>query len=157
MSLPVRIWLEIAHHGAFRIGGWAFVRENAGAVSGAAGGARRIDLEGAALRAMATAVASLPPAEAVQLHTSSSAVLAIPGRLSAAEAGTEPPTEHLALWAQVATALRRPGLVVIPASAAPGTPSAFATAWADLAYERAKTKGEFAAPIPKGNLAKAGV
>jgi hypothetical protein len=43
------------------------------------------------------------------------------------------------------------------AEPAPGTPTAFAAAWADLARDRAKDKGAFTAAIPKPNLAKAGV
>jgi hypothetical protein len=153
----VRIWLEIAHHGAFRIGGWAFVRVRDGAVSGAAGGARRLDLEQTALRAIAAALSGLSPGDPVQLQTSSPAALAIPGRIAEAEAGAAPPTENLELWVKAAAALRRPGLVISPAIAVPRTPTAFAAAWADLACDRAKTKGEFTAPIPKHNLAKAGV
>ncbi|HEX4740425.1 MAG TPA: ribonuclease H [Caulobacteraceae bacterium] len=157
MPAPVRIWLEIAHRGAFRIGGWAFVRLRDGAVSGAAGGARRLDLERTALRAIAAALSALAPGEPVELRTSSPAALAIPGRIADAEAGDAPPTEDLELWAMAAAALRRPGLVVSPAIAAPRTPTAFTAAWADLACDRAKSKGEFTAPIPKHNLAKAGV
>jgi hypothetical protein len=154
---PVRIWLEIAHHGAFRIGGWAFVRLRDGAVSGTAGGARRVDLEKTALRAIAATLSGLTPGEPVELHTASPAVLAIPRRIADAATGESPPTEDLELWAKAVAALRRPGLVMNPTIAAPGTPTAFAAAWADLACERAKTKGEFTAPIPKHNLAKAGV
>jgi hypothetical protein len=154
---PVRIWLEIAHHGAFRIGGWAFVRQRDGAVSGAAGGARRLDLEPTALRALAAALSGLAHGDPVELRTSSPQALAIPGRIAAAEAGDAPPTEDLELWVKAAAALRRPGLVVSRAISAPRTPTAFAAAWADLACDRAKTKGEFSAPIPKHNLAKAGV
>ena len=65
MPESVRIWLEVAHHAAFRIGGWAFVRANAGEVSGTAGGARAIDLERVSLAALAAAltrrIAALPP------------------------------------------------------------------------------------------------
>lgn len=157
MPATTRIWLEIAHHTAFRIGGWALVRLRDGAVSGAAGGARRLDLEQTALRAIAAALSGLAPGETAELHTSSPAALAIPHRISDAEAGGAPPTEDLELWAKAVAALRRPGLVVSPAVAAPRTPTAFAVAWADLARDRAKDKGEFSAPIPKHNLAKAGV
>jgi hypothetical protein len=157
VTAPVRIWLEIAHHSAFRIGGWAFVRLRDGAVSGAAGGARRIDLEQTALKAIAAALSGLTPSEPAELHTSSPAALAIPGRIAGAEGGDAPPTEDLELWAKAVAALRRPGLVMSSTIATPGTPTAFTAAWADLACERAKTKGEFTAPIPKHNLAKAGV
>ena len=157
MSAPIRIWLEIAHHGAFRIGGWAFVRLHDGAVSGLAGGARRVDLEQTALRAIAAAMSGLSPGAAVELHTSSAAALAVPRRIADAEAGVDPPTEDLELWARASTSLRRPGLVMSPSIAAPKTPTAFVAAWADLACDRARARGEFTAPIPKHNLAKAGV
>jgi hypothetical protein len=157
MPAPVRIWLEVSHHAAFRVGGWAFVRQTAGAVSGTAGGERRVDPERTALAAIAAALSGLAPGEAAELLTASPAVLALPGRVAAAEAGQSPPTEDLALWAQAAAALRRPGLVVGRASPAPQTPTSFAAAWADLACDRAKAKGAFTAAIPKHNLAKAGV
>jgi hypothetical protein len=157
MPAPVRIWLEVAHHGAFRIGGWAFVRVNAGAVSGSAGGERRVDLERTALAAFVAALSGLAPGEGAELLTSAPSVLAIPRRVAAAETGESPPTEDLALWAQAAAALARPGLVISPASVAPHTPTSFAAAWADLACDRAKDKGAFTAVIPKHNLAKAGV
>jgi ribonuclease HI len=157
MSAPVRIWLEVAHHAAFRTGGWAFVRLNAGEVSGTAGGERRIDPERTALAAIAAALADLAPGASVELHTASPLVLTIPRRIAAAEPGEAPPTENLDLWAQATTALRRVGLVVRRAELKPRTPTAFATAWAELARDRAKEKGAFTAAIPKPNLAKAGV
>jgi len=157
MAAPVRVWLEVAHHAAFRIGGWAFVRLDAGEVSGTAGGERRIDLERTGLAALAAALADLPPGASVELHTASPAVLAIPRRLAGAAAGDDPPSDNLDLWAPAATTLRRLRLVVRRAEPAPRTPAAFAAAWADLACGRAKDKGAFTAAIPKPNLAKAGV
>jgi hypothetical protein len=157
MNAPVRIWLEVAHHKAFRIGGWAFVRLAAGEVSGTAGGERRIDLERTGLAALAAALRDLPPGASVELHTSSPQLLAIPRRVAAAEIGENPPADNLDLWAQAATALRRLDLRVSRAEPAPRSPSAFAAAWADLARDRAKDKGAFTAAIPKPNLAKAGV
>jgi hypothetical protein len=38
-----------------------------------------------------------------------------------------------------------------------GSPAAFAAAWAELARDKVKAKGSFSAPIPRVNLAKAGV
>jgi ribonuclease HI len=157
MATPVRIWLEVAHHGAFRIGGWAFIRLIAGEVRGTAGGARRIDAEPASLMALAAALADLPQGMEVELLTASSAVLAIPSRIAAGEAGDDPPTADLELWAQAATALRRIRLVARRAEPTSRSPTAFAAAWADLAQGRAKDKGPFSAVIPKSNLAKAGV
>jgi ribonuclease HI len=157
MAAPVRIWLEVAHHGAFRVGGWAFVRANGGEVTGSAGGARQIDLERASLTAIAAALAGLARGASVELETASPPVLAIPRRVAAAEAGENPPTDNLDLWAQAATALRRVWLTTLRADPAPGAPAAFAAAWADFARDRAKDRGAFTAPIPKSNLAKAGV
>ena len=157
MSAPVRIWVEVAHHTAFRIGGWAFVRSAAGVVSGSAGGAPQVDAERNALAAVLAALAGLPAGAAVELHTASPAVLGIPGRLAAAEAGEDPPTGNLDLWARTATALKAVTLAVRPAQPIPGGTSAFTAAWAEFAQTRAKSRGAFSAPIPKVNLAKAGV
>lgn len=157
MPAPVRIWLEVAHHAAFRIGGWAFVRQLAGAVSGTAGGEPRIDPERSALAAVLAALSGLPAAAAVELHASSPAVLAIPGRIAAAGSGENPPTDNLDLWARTAAALKSVDIVFHPALPAAGGPTAFAAAWAEFALRRAKDRGAFSAPIPKVNLAKAGI
>ncbi|MDB5480226.1 MAG: hypothetical protein JWO83_1279 [Caulobacteraceae bacterium] len=157
MPASVRIWLEVAHHANFRIGGWAIVRLNAGEVSGSAGGARRFDLERTSLAAIAAALADLAPGAGVELQTASPAVLAIPCRITAAEAGQNAPVENVDLWAQAATAIRRVRLVTRRAELAPGAPTAVAAAWADFARDRAKDRGAFTAVIPKANLAKAGV
>ena len=157
MNAPARIWLEVAHHKAFRVGGWAFVRAQGGEVSGVAGGDRRIDTGRTDLAALAAALRDLPPGTAVELYTSSPQVLAIPARVAAAEAGEEPPTEDLDLWAQTATTLRRLEVHMRRADLAPRSPAAFASAWADLARDRAKDKGAFTSAIPKPNLAKAGI
>lgn len=131
MTAPVRIWLEVAHHAAFRIGGWAFVRSNAGAVSGSAGGQPRIDPERNALAAITAALAGLPEGASVELHSASPLVLA--------------------------SSVQRVGLVMRPVEVSAGSPSAFTAAWAEFALGRAKDRGAFSAPIPKSNLAKAGV
>lgn len=156
MPAPVIVWLEVAHHAAFRIGGWAFVRLNAGAVSGTAGGERQIDAERNALAGLSAALALLPQGAAVELRSSSPLVLAIPRRIAAAEAGENPPDGNLDLWVKTAAALGRVELVVRPAQPTPGGTSAFAAAWAEFAQGRAKARGAFSAPIPKVNLAKAG-
>ena len=154
---PIRIWLEIAHHAAFRVGGWAFVSEVAGEVSGTVGGDRRIDAERTALAALAAALAQPAAGAGVELYTASPLLLALPARIAAAPAGETPPTENRDLWAQATTAPRRPGLVLRRAEPARRSPTTFATAWADLARDRAKEKGAFSAAIPKPNLAAAGL
>jgi hypothetical protein len=157
MAVPVRIWLEVAHHTAFRVVGWAFVRLDVGAVSGVAGGERQVDAERASLVGLAAALRDLPAGAAVELLTSSPDVLAIPRRVAAAESGENPPTDNLELWAQVATALRGLEVAARRAERAPRSASAFAAAWADLARDRAKDRGAFRSAIPKANLTKAGL
>jgi len=157
MSAPIRIWLEIAHHAAFRVGGWAFVRADAGGVSGAAGGERQIDLERAGLAGLLAALRDVSAGASVELFTASPDLLAVPRRIAAAEASEDPPAANLDLWASVSTELRRLKVTARRAERAPQSPTAFAAAWADLARDRAKDKGAFKAPIPKPNLAKAGV
>lgn len=157
MPEPVRTWLEISHHAAFRVGGWAWVRADGGAVTGAAAGDRRIDAERTALSGLIAALRSAGEPRPTRLHTSSDLVAAIPARLEAAQAGEGRPAENLDLWAQVMTALASGTVQVLRVSRAPGTTAAFAAAWAELGRDRAKDRGPFTAPIPKINLAKAGI
>jgi hypothetical protein len=154
MAESIQIWVEVSHHAAFRCGGWAFVRRDAEGLSGGAGGDRSVTPETAVLTGLADALKGLAPAAAVEVHTSSPQIAALPGRIAAFGSGEEPPTEHLALWAQLATALK--STQVRRAESRPGTPTAFAAAWAELARDKAKATGAFRSPIPKPNLAKAG-
>jgi ribonuclease HI len=157
MSDPIRIWLEISHHAAFRVGGWAYVRADGASVMGHAGGDRRIEAERAALSGLIAALREPRGSRDAELRTSSDLIAAIPVRLEAAKAGETPPEENLDLWAQVATTLAAAPVRFMRETRVPGSPPAFAAAWAELARDRAKDKGAFAAPIPKSNLAKAGV
>jgi hypothetical protein len=157
MPVSIRIWLEVAYHPAFRIGGWAFVRLDAGGVSGAAGGARQVDVERTCLAGLAAALRDPPPSASIELLSSSPEALAIAHRIAAAESGENSPTDNLDLWTSVATILRRRDWAVRRAECAPRSPTAFAAAWADLARDRAKAKGAFQSPIPKPNLVKAGL
>jgi hypothetical protein len=156
MSVPVRIWLEVAHHTAFRIGGWAFVRLDGGELSGWVGGERGAEAERIGLAALGAALAKIPAGASVELHTTSPQVLSVPARIAAAQAGENPPDQNLDLWAQAATALARVTPAIRRAENAPRTPTAFTIAWADMALIRAKDRGAFTAAIPKPNLAKAG-
>ena len=157
MQAATRIWLEISHHRTFRIGGWAFVRLETGQLSGTAGGERQIDAERIGLAGLAAALRNLSAGASIELLTSSPTLLAIPRRLTAAEAAEDPPTDNLDLWSQIATALARVAVVARHSERAPGSPTAFAAAWADLARDRAKDKGAFESQIPKPNLAKVGL
>jgi hypothetical protein len=156
MSASVTLWLEISHHAAFRIGGWAFVRRADGELGGYAGGGRRIDAERAALAGLVAALGREPAGPApVRVFTTSRLVAAIPGRIRAAEAGEGAPEANLDLWAQAMRALAaRP--VEIKLGSASERPTGFAAAWAELGRDRAKDQGDFTAAIPKPNLAKSG-
>ena len=152
-----RVWLEVSHHAPFRVGGWAWVCTDGGAVTGSAGGERRIDAERTALCGLIAALRSPGAPRPTRLHTASDLVVAIPARLEAARAGENPPAEDLDLWAQIMTALGAGTVQIVRVERAPATASAFAAAWAELGRDRAKDKGPFTAPIPKSNLAKAGI
>jgi hypothetical protein len=154
MTDTIRIWVETSHHVAFRCGGWAFVRKDAEGLSGAAGGNRSIAAERAVLAGLAEALKGLPAEAAVEVQTSSPQIAALPDRIVGFTSGDEPPSEDLDLWAQLATALK--SVQIRSAANRPGTPTAFAAAWAELARDKAKATGPFRSPIPKPNLAKAG-
>lgn len=154
MDPQTTLWLELSHHAAFRVGGWAYVRRDPdGALSGHAGGERRITAERTALRGL---IAALKDARRpVRLRTAAPLVVAIPARIAAARAGEAPPVEDLDLWAQVMTALAA-GPVEFVAAPAGDRTHGFAAAWAELGRDRAKDKGAFTSAIPKPNLAKSG-
>ena len=154
MAESIQIWVEASHHAAFRCGGWAFVRKDAEGLSGAAGGDRSVTPERAVLAGLEQALKGLPAGASVEVHTSSPQIAALPGRIAGFTSGSEPPTENLDLWAQLTTALK--SVRIGRAGNRPGTPTAFAAAWAELARDKAKATGPFRSPIPKPNLAKAG-
>jgi hypothetical protein len=157
MTDQTRIWLEVAHHAAFRVAGWGLVRLDAAGVSGFAGGERQADAERSGLAGLAAALADLPPGARVELNTSSRDLLSIPQRIADAASGANPPTDNLDLWAQVTSALARLSVRFRASEAAPKSPTAFAAAWADLGRDRAKDRGPFRSAIPRSNLAKAGL
>jgi hypothetical protein len=154
MADVIRIWVETSHHPAFRCGGWAFVRKDAEGLDGAAGGDRHITPERAVLAGLAEALKGLPAGAAVEVQTGNAQIAALPGRIAGFSSGEEPPSENLDLWAQLTTALKT--VRIAPTASRPGTPTAFAAAWAELARDKAKATGPFRSPIPKPNLAKAG-
>lgn len=157
MSCTVRIWLEISHHPAFRLGGWSFVRAVGGELSGQAGGERRADAERAALAGLIAALGGLKAGDTAALHTSSDFVAALAVRLGAGEAGDGPSADNGDLWPKAKAAFAAPAVQVVRTSQTPGSPAAFAAAWAEFGRDKIKAKGSFAAPIPRANLAKAGV
>jgi hypothetical protein len=148
----VRLWIETIHHVAFRLGGWAYVRDIEGAVSGYAGGERNLTAARLDLGALAAALDGLPAGAAVSIRTANPALLAIGRALAAPPA--EPPTEDLDLWAQLLRASNGKALSVVAAPAGSKTPQAFLAAWAEVGRDKAKVAGRFSAAIPKSNLAK---
>lgn len=154
MAETIQIWVETSHHAAFRCGGWAFVRKDAAGTTGAAGGSRAITPERAALAGLTEALSGLPSGAAAIVQTSSARIAALPARIAGFTSGEEPPADDLDLWAQLTTALK--SVQIKPAANRPGTPTAFALAWAELARDKAKATGPFRSPIPKPNLTKAG-
>ena len=155
MADAVRIWVETTHHAAFRCGGWAFVRKDPGGLSGAAGGDRSVTPERAMLAGLAEALKGLTVGASVEVRSSNARIAALPARIASFGSGVDPPTENLDLWAQLTTALK--SVRIVGAVNSPGTPSAFAAAWAELARDKAKATGPFRSAIPKPNLLKAGV
>jgi hypothetical protein len=152
MSDTATIWICAAHHAAFRCGGWAFVREVQGQVSGAAGGERATTARRMALAGLAAGLRDLPAGEtAVSVRTTSGELASLPQVL----AGTVSPEADLDLWAQIAAGAKGRRLALLRVAAEPRTASAFAAAWAELAMDKAKATGPFSAAIPKPNLAKA--
>jgi hypothetical protein len=153
MSDIIRIWIETTHNSAFRSGGWAYVLAEGRALLGAAGGERTGSPERVALAGLVEALKAAPAGVRVEVRSASPAVIATPRRLTDAE----PPSEDLDLWAQLTTALKTRPATFAKIASAPKTPTAFATAWADLARDKVKNGGAFRAAIPKANLIKAGV
>ena len=153
MSDIIRIWIEITHNPAFRSGGWAYVLAEGRALLGAAGGERTASAERVTLARLVGALTAAPAGAYVEVRSTSPLVIAAPLRMDA----TDPPTEDLELWAQLAAALKARSVAFARIASAPRTPPAFAAAWADLARDKVKNGGAFRAAIPKINLGKAGV
>jgi hypothetical protein len=153
MTTAVRIWLHAAHHAAFRVGGWAHVRAAGAEVSGAAGGERHTSAARTDLEAVIAALRGLPAGADVTVHASSPAIAAILAVLASPPQGEDAPTEDLDLWARLLGAGAGRRVRFAGAAQTPGSPAAFAAAWAELARDKAKL-GRFSAPIPKVNLSK---
>jgi hypothetical protein len=151
---PARIWIETAHHAAFRCGGWAWVREQAGERSGAAGGERYVTAGRTGLAGLVAALRDIPKGVGVAIHTSDAALLAIVPILGGKLPPEDMPSEDLELWAPILAAAKDRALRFVRVPAEPRSPRAFAAAWAELARDKAKAAGTFAAAIPKSNLAK---
>jgi len=157
MSIHIQIWTSAAFHPAYRCGGWACVRASQGQVTGAAGGERNTTAQRMALAALAAALRDLPSSgEPIDIRTTSPELAPFVDWLNSLgkAAQTAPPEQDLDLWAQIrkASAGRRLTLVLMAVDSK--RPTGFTAAWAELARDKAKTGGPFAAAIPKTNLAK---
>jgi hypothetical protein len=134
--MTIEIWYETAHHTAFRVGGWAFVRREGAETSGTAGGGRQTTAQKNLFSGLIAALKDIPAGSAVILRTSQ----AVPA---------EQPEEDADLW----TALQAQ-LAARKVQVARGPANKFAHAWAELARDKAKASGPFASAIPKTNLVK---
>jgi hypothetical protein len=163
MTAPIRLWIAAAYHPAYRCGGWAAIRVGAGETAGLAGGERYTTAMRTALSGLAAALGDMPairqgePAQPVDIQTTSPELAAFALFLASLGAAANPatgPDEDLDLWARIATAAKGRRLNLVHTSLTPGTPIAFAAAWAELARDKAKASGAFTAAIPRLNLAK---
>jgi hypothetical protein len=146
----VRLWIAASHDAAHRNGGWAFVRAGAEPV-GRAGGERRTTRARMALAGFLSALKDVPAGAALAVVAPRPDALVLHALL---KPPADPPTDAPDLRAALAKALTgRTWTLAIGDAAA--TPTAFVTAWADMASEKAKASGAFEHAIPKPNLAKA--
>jgi len=156
MTGTIRIWTCAAFNPAYLCGGWASVRGGGGQITGAAGGERRTTASRMALAGLAAGLRDLPPAGEIEVRTTSLELAVFADLLASGgqRIQTATPDEDLDLWARIITASAGRRLTLILAPLEPGGPSAFTTAWAELARDKAKTSGPFTAAIPRANLAK---
>jgi len=162
MTRPIRIWICAAYHAVYHCGGWATVRISQGVASGVAGGERHTTASRTALAGLAAALRDLPvagegaPGQPIFIQTTSVELAAFATVLAGLGAPSQAaaPDEDLDLWAQIVVGARGRSLELVHALLEPGGPSAFVSAWADLARDKAKASGPFTAAIPKPNLAK---
>lgn len=153
--MSTAIWIQTSYHEAFKCGGWAYVRSQAGAASGQAGGERYTSPERMALTALLAALKEAPKGPAsIQIDNGAVARAAALIAAGRPPQGDEAPAENLDLWAALTTALagRQPAFAVAAPSKA--SPTGFAAAWAELARDKANAQGAFVSAIPKPNLAK---
>jgi ribonuclease HI len=153
MSAAHRLFVETTYHQAFRYGGWGWVREVAGALSGQAGGERNTTAQRIDLMALIAALQGLPPGD-VAIHSASPGVLAATKLLAAppARGSDEAPVEDLDLWAQALAGVR--GRALIAKAESTGPAAAFLKSWAEVGQDKAKGQGRFSAAIPRPNLGK---
>jgi len=153
--MTVNIWTAAAYHAAFRCGGWAYVREGAPELAGAAGGDRNTTLEQMAFAGLAAALKTLPKATTpVEVHTPHTELVGLSNYLKTRTTPKDLSAEVEAVWLTILHLAAVRSIQILYDPPLVKTPIAFALAWADLARDKAKAGGHFISPIPKPNLAK---
>ena len=151
MTETVRLWTAAAYDKAYLCGGWASVRRVGVEPSGFAGGEQRTTNRRMLLTGLVAGLRGLPPTAAVRIETDAAEAKILASILTGVVAG---PEDDLDLWAPILTACRGHAVTVATATAGRDTPFAFATAWAELSRDKAKSKGAFTAVIPRTNVAQ---
>jgi hypothetical protein len=146
-----RIWIAASHDAVHRNGGWAYVRADAEPV-GRAGGERRTTRARMALAGFLSALKDLPAATPLAVVAARPDALVLHTLL---KPPADPPNEDLDLRAVLTKALDGRAWTLAVGDPTAPTPTAFVSAWADTASEKAKMGGAFEHAIPKPNLAKA--
>jgi hypothetical protein len=153
--MTVKIWTAAAYHPAFRCGGWAYVREGAPELSGAAGGDRNTTLEQMAFAGLAAALKTLPKAVTpVEVHTPHTELVGLSNHLKTRTTPPDLSAEVHGAWQTILQVAAGRSIQIVYDPPIAKTPIAFALAWADLGRDKAKASGHFINPIPKPNLAK---
>ncbi|TAL29914.1 MAG: hypothetical protein EPN98_19165 [Phenylobacterium sp.] len=146
-----RIWIAASHDAVHRNGGWAFVRADAEPV-GRAGGDRRTTRARMALAGFLSALKDVPAGAPLAVVAARPDALVLHALL---KPPADPPTDDLDLRAALTKALDGRAWTLAVGDPTAPTPTAFVSAWADTASEKAKMGGAFEHAIPKPNLAKA--
>jgi len=153
--MSVQVWIAAAYHAAFRCGGWAYVREGAPELVGAAGGDRNTTLEQMAFAGLAAALKTLPKADTpVDVHTPHTELVGLSVHLKTRTMPKDLSAEVLGAWQTIVLLAASRPIQIVYGPPLVKTPIAFVLAWADLARDKAKASGHFLSPIPKPNLAK---
>jgi hypothetical protein len=153
--MSVNVWTAAAYNAAFRCGGWAYVREGAPELAGAAGGDRNTTLEQMAFAGLAAALKTLPKAEApVDVHTPHTELVGLSSHLKTRTMPKDLSAEVLGAWQTIVLLAASRPIQIVYGPPLVKTPIAFVLAWADLARDKAKASGHFISAIPKPNLAK---
>lgn len=143
--MTTKLWFQAAHASAYQCGGFAWVRDIGGELSGGAGGEKGVSFERLELLGLLSVFPGLP-AGPLLIHTANARLAVLNGQPE--------PEADIDLWARLQTAIAGRPVRVAVGQGGPGTAQGFVAAWADLGRDKAKA-GPFRAPIPKSNLLRA--